>query len=49
MHVEDLWILAFRILRKLKKESQAKTLIEKSSTVFPNSVKLWKMWIELEL
>jgi len=45
MHVEDLWILAFRILRKLKKDAQAKTLIEKASTVFPNSIKLWKMWI----
>ncbi len=45
MHIEDLWVLAFKILRKLNKDLQAKTLIEKASTVFPNSAKIWKLWI----
>jgi hypothetical protein len=49
MHVEDLWVLAFKILKKLNKDSQAKTLIEKASTVFPVSIKIWKMWIDYEL
>lgn len=48
MHDEELWILAFYILIKLKKESQAKTLIEKASAMFPQSVKIWKLWINFE-
>ena len=47
--MEDLWELAFKIFRKLNKDTQAKTLIEKASTVFPASIKIWKMWIDYEL
>ncbi len=49
MHVEDLWRMGFRILKMLKKDFQASTLIEKASTVFPHSVKVWQMWIDYYL
>jgi hypothetical protein len=47
--VEELWRVGFRVLRMLKKDLQARTLIEKASTVFPHSVKVWQMWIDYEL